>query len=122
MTQAVRPPYTAVRFTTRSRSYRRCFKMAIPVAAGIAILKHRLYDLDLVVNRTAVYGGLTACVIATYVAVVGVLGVVFQQRGGLGASLVATGLVAVLFQPLRERLQRAVNRLLYGDRAEPYAA
>jgi signal transduction histidine kinase len=96
--------------------------VGIPVAAGIAILRHHLYDLDLVVNRTAVYGGLTACVLATYVAVVGVLGVVFQQRGGLGASLVATGLVAVLFQPLRERLQRAVNRLLYGDRAEPYAA
>jgi signal transduction histidine kinase len=96
--------------------------VGIPVAAGIAILKYRLYDLDLVVNRTAVYGGLTACVIGIYVAVVGVLGVVFQQRGGLGASLVATGLVAVLFQPLRERLQRAVNRLLYGDRAEPYAA
>jgi signal transduction histidine kinase len=96
--------------------------VGIPVAAGIAILRHHLYDLDLVVNRTAVYGGLTACVIATYVAVVGVLGVVFQQRGGLGASLVATGLVAVLFQPLRDRLQRAVNRLLYGDRAEPYAA
>jgi two-component system NarL family sensor kinase len=96
--------------------------VGIPVAAAIAILKHRLYDLDLVVNRTVVYGGLTACVIATYVAVVSVLGTLFQQRGGLGASLVATGLVAVLFQPLRERLQRAVNRLLYGDRAEPYAA
>jgi signal transduction histidine kinase len=96
--------------------------VGIPVAAGIAILKHRLYDLDLVVNRTAVYGALTACVIGIYVAVVGVLGVVFQQRGGLGASLVATGVVAVLFQPLRERLQRGVNRLLYGDRAEPYAA
>jgi two-component system NarL family sensor kinase len=96
--------------------------VGIPVAAGIAILRHHLYDLDLVVNRTAVYGGLTVCVIATYVAVVGVLGALFQQRGGLGASLVATGLVTVLFQPLRERLQRAVNRLLYGDRAEPYAA
>jgi two-component system, NarL family, sensor kinase len=96
--------------------------VGIPVAAGIAILRNHLYDLDLVVNRTAVYGGLTACVLATYVAVVGVLGMLFQQRGGLGASLVATGLVAVLFQPLRERLQRAVNHLMYGDRAEPYAA
>jgi two-component system, NarL family, sensor kinase len=96
--------------------------VGIPVAAGIAILRHHLYDLDLVVNRTAVYGGLTACVLATYVAVVGVLGTLFQQHGGLGASLVATGLVAVLFQPLRERLQRAVNHLMYGDRAEPYAA
>jgi two-component system, NarL family, sensor kinase len=96
--------------------------VGIPMGAGIAILKHRLYDLDLVVNRTVVYGALTACVIGIYVAVVGVLGVVFQQRGGLGASLVAAGVVAVLFQPLRERLQRGVNRLLYGDRAEPYAA
>ena len=52
---------------------------------------------------------------------VGGLGALFQARGNLAVSLLATGLVAVLFQPLRSRLQRGVNRLLYGERDEPYA-
>jgi signal transduction histidine kinase len=56
-----------------------------------------------------------------YVLVVGYLGTLFQTSGNLLISLLATGLVAVLFQPLRERLQRAVNRLTYGDRDDPYA-
>jgi two-component system, NarL family, sensor kinase len=87
---------------------------------AIAIVRHHLYDIDLLINRTLVYGLLTALVVGMYVATVGLLGVVLQQRGGLLASLVATGVVAVVFQPLRERLQRAVNRLLYGDRQDPY--
>ena len=49
------------------------------------------------------------------------LGALFQAQGNLGVSLVATGLVAVLFQPLRGRLQRGVNRLMYGERDDPYA-
>ena len=87
---------------------------------AVAIVRHRLYDIDLLINRTLVYGLLTALVVGLYAATVGLLGVVLQQRGGLLASLVATGVVAVVFQPLRERLQRAVNRLLYGDRQDPY--
>jgi two-component system, NarL family, sensor kinase len=87
---------------------------------AIAIVRHHLYDIDLLINRTLVYGLLTTLVVGMYVATVGLLGVVLQQRGGLLASLVATGVVAVVFQPLRERLQRAVNRLLYGDRQDPY--
>ena len=93
----------------------------VPVAIGIAVLKYRLYDLDLVVNRALVYGLLTASVVAIYVLVVGYLGALFRTGGNLFVSLVATGLVAVLFQPLRERLQRAVNRLMHGERDEPYA-
>jgi len=93
----------------------------LPAAAGIAILKHRLYDIDLVINRTLVYGALTACVVGIYVLVVGYLGALFQARGNLAVSLGAAGVVAVLFAPLRERLQRAVNRLMYGERDEPYA-
>src|SRR5439155_14206074 len=60
---------------------------------------------------------LTASVVAIYILVVGLL---FQSSGSTVIALVATGLVAVLFQPLRQRLQRAVNRLLYGQRDEPY--
>src|SRR5215218_7176681 len=91
------------------------------IAVGIAVLKYRLYDLDLVVNRALVYGALTASVVAIYVLVVGYLGALFRTGGNLFVSLVATGLVAVLFQPLRERLQRGVNRLMHGERDEPYA-
>lgn len=96
--------------------------IALPTAIGIAILKYRLYDIDLVINRTLVYGTLTAGVVGIYVFVVVYLGAVFRTGGNLTISLVATGIVAVLFAPLRDRLQRAVNRLMYGERDEPYAA
>ncbi len=95
--------------------------LAIPAAMGVAIFKYRLYDIDLVINRTLVYGALSACVVGIYVFVVGYLGTLFRTGGNLAISLVATGLVAVLFAPLRDRLQHGVNRLMYGERDEPYA-
>ena len=57
-----------------------------------------------------------------YVAAVGLIGAVLSPTGDLVASLVVTGIVAVSFQPLRERVQRLVNRLMYGERDDPYAA
>jgi len=95
--------------------------LLMPAAIGIAILRYRLWDIDLIINRTLVYGTLTACVIALYVLVVGYLGVLFRVEDNLLVSLAATGLVAVLFQPLRESLQRGINRLMYGERDDPYA-
>lgn len=95
--------------------------IGIPVAVGIAILRHNLYDIDLIINRTLVYGALTTCVVGLYILVVGGLGAVLQERGSVAISLVATGLVAVLFAPLRDRLQHGVNRLMYGERDDPYA-
>ncbi|MDQ5817902.1 MAG: sensor histidine kinase [Actinomycetota bacterium] len=94
--------------------------LAVPVFTYIAILRYHLYDIDVIINRTLVYGALSACVVLIYVFAVGGLGALFQARGTLGVSLLATGLVAVLFAPLRDRLQRAVNRLLYGERDDPY--
>ncbi len=95
--------------------------LLVPLSIGVAILRYRLWDIDILINRALVYGALTACVVGLYVLVVGGLGALFQARGSLLISLLATGLVAVLFQPLRERLQRGVNRLVYGERDEPYA-
>jgi len=95
--------------------------LGIALAAAIAILRYRLYDIDLIINRTLVYGALTTGVIGIYVLVVGAVGLLFQQTNNLFVSLLATGLAALLVQPLRERLQRAVNRLMYGDRDDPYA-
>jgi signal transduction histidine kinase len=93
----------------------------VPVFTFIAILRYRLFDIDVVINRTLVYGALSACVVGIYVLAVVALGTVFQARGNLAISLLATGFVAVLFQPLRSRLQRSVNRLMYGERDDPYA-
>lgn len=95
--------------------------LGIAIAATIAILRYRLYDIDLIINRTLVYVTLTAGVIGIYVLVVGGVGLLFQKSSNLFISLLATGLAALLFQPLRERLQRGVNRLMYGERDDPYS-
>ena len=94
--------------------------LGVPAAVGMAILRYRLYDIDVLINRTLVYGTLTASVVAFYVLVVGALGTLFREGSSLAVSLVAAGVVAVLFAPLRERLQRTVNRLMYGERDDPY--
>jgi signal transduction histidine kinase len=95
--------------------------LIIPLAIGFAILRYRLWDVDPLINRTLVYGALTASVVIVYVLVVSYLGSLFHTESNLAISLVATGLIAVLFQPLRARLQRGVNRLMYGERDDPYA-
>jgi signal transduction histidine kinase len=92
----------------------------VPLCIGLAILRYRLWDIDIIIHRTLLYGMLTACVVALYVLVVVGLGTLLQTKGNLGLSLLATGLIAVLIQPLHTRLQRAVNRLLYGERDDPY--
>ena len=105
-------------------------RVVLPVSIGAAILRYHLWDIDLLVNRTLVYALLTAGVVGVYVLIVGGLGALFAgyplgaapAQGNLLIALVATGVVAVLFQPLRERLQRSVNRLMYGERDDPYAA
>jgi signal transduction histidine kinase len=94
--------------------------LLVPVTIGVAVLRYRLWDIDLLLNRTLVYGLLTASIIGLYLLVVVGLGTLFSALGNLLLSLLATGLVAVLFQPLRERLQRVVNRLMFGERDDPY--
>jgi two-component system NarL family sensor kinase len=95
--------------------------LILAVFTCVAILRYKLYDIDLLINRTLVYGSLSACIVGTYMLAVVGLGVLFQARGNLAVSLVATVVVAVLFQPLRSRLQRGVNRLMYGERDDPSA-
>lgn len=92
----------------------------IGVCLAIAVLRYRLFDIELVVNRALVYGTLTVCVIGLYVLVVGYLGMLFRVEDNLPLSLVATGVVAVAFAPLRSLVQRGANRLMYGERDEPY--
>lgn len=94
--------------------------LLIPLSIGIAILRSHLWNIDLIIHRTLVYGALSACVVGLYVLVVGGLGTLLQGQGNVLISLLATGLIAALFQPLRERLQRAVSYLVYGERSDPY--
>jgi two-component system NarL family sensor kinase len=95
--------------------------LMLAVFACVAILRYRLYDIDLLVNRTLVYGSLSAGGVLIYVLTVVGLGALFQARGNLAVSLVATGVVAIMFQPLRSRLQRGINHLMYGERDDPSA-
>ena len=96
--------------------------LGIPTAVAIAILKYRLYDIDVVINKTLVYGLLAAFITAVYVAIVVGIGAAIGQgsKPNLGLSILATAVVAVAFQPVRERVQRFANRLVYGRRATPY--
>ncbi|MDQ3707851.1 MAG: histidine kinase [Actinomycetota bacterium] len=93
----------------------------IPVAAGIAILKFRLYDIDPVVNKTLVIGSLALLVTGGYIAIVVGVGALTPVGAGW-LSLLTTAIVAVAFEPLRRRAQRLADRLVYGHRATPYEA
>ena len=93
---------------------------ALPVAVGVAIMKYGLYQIDPIINRSLVYGGLTAVVLGVYVGAVTIVGIVLQNHR-IPVPLIAAGTVAVVFQPVRDRLQRAVNRMMYGERDDPYA-
>jgi hypothetical protein len=96
--------------------------VGIPVAVGFAILRYRLYDIDQIINRTLVYGLLTAGITVVYLAIVVGIGTLIGSRSkpNLFLSIVATALIAVAFQPARERSRRLANRLVYGKRATPY--
>ncbi len=87
-------------------------------AIAIAILHYRLYEIDVLINRAVVYGGLAAFITAVYVLLVAVVGAFIGASEGL--ALVATAIVAVAFQPVRARAQGIANRLVYGKRATPY--
>jgi len=90
--------------------------LAIPIAAAIAILRHRLFDINVLVSRTVVFGGLAACITAIYLLFVVGIGAAIGTGVGsnVGLAVVATAIAAVVVQPLRETLQRAARRLVYG--------
>jgi class 3 adenylate cyclase len=95
---------------------------AMYTAIGIAVLRHRLYDIDLLLTRTLVYGLLTAAFTVVYLVIVVGIGTLVGSQGkaNLALSIAATGVIAVAFQPARDRSRRLANRLVYGSRATPY--
>jgi signal transduction histidine kinase len=93
----------------------------IPIAIGIAVLRYRLYDIDVVINKTIVFGALAAFIGAVYVGVVVLLGsAIGATTTNPALSIAATAIVALLFEPVRVRVQRVANRFVYGERATPY--
>jgi signal transduction histidine kinase len=94
----------------------------LPIAIGIAMVRYRLYEIDVVINRTILYGGLAVFVTAGYGIVVAGLGSLLGQRAGLGPvlTILAIALVAALLEPVRTRLQVLANVAVYGRRARPY--
>jgi signal transduction histidine kinase len=94
----------------------------VAVSIGLSVLRYRLYDIDVVISRTLVYGALAAFITAVYVGIVVGVGTLVGSGGrpNLALSIGATAVVAVGFQPVRERLQKVANRLVYGKRATPY--
>jgi two-component system, NarL family, sensor kinase len=94
--------------------------LPFPLSIAISILKHNLFEIDRLINRTLVYGLLTLSVGGVYLAVVGLLGLIFHTYGNWYILLAANALAALLFQPLRIWLSRGVNRFMYGERDEPF--
>jgi two-component system, NarL family, sensor kinase len=91
----------------------------LPASIAVAVLRYRLYEVDIWVNRALVYGALTAMVVLFYALLAGLAGLVWQENE-LAAPLAATVVIAVALHPLRLRMQRWVNRYVYGRRREPY--
>lgn len=91
----------------------------LPAAIGIAVLQRRLYDIQLLVNRSLTYGSLWLAIAALYAVVVGGVGAMAGQRGASWLAWLAAGVVAVSFAPLRDGLQRTANRLTYGQWSQP---
>jgi signal transduction histidine kinase len=95
---------------------------AVAASIGIAVLRHRLYDIDAVISRTLAYAALAALIVAAYLAVVVGAGALVGSRSGSNVLLpiLTTALVAIAFQPVRRRLERLADRIVYGTRATPY--
>jgi signal transduction histidine kinase len=93
---------------------------SVPLAIAVGVLRYKLLGIEVVVRRTLLYGALTGLVLLVFVAMTAALSSVMPS--GLAPELLAAALVAVGVVPLRDRLQRGVDRFVYGDRGDPLAA
>jgi signal transduction histidine kinase len=96
--------------------------LPFPFLIAAAIVRHGAFDIDVVVRRSLVYGGLSVAVLTTYVLATAVLGASLSHDSPFATALLATGVAALVALPVRDALQLTVRRLLYGDRDEPVRA
>jgi signal transduction histidine kinase len=96
--------------------------LPFPIFVAVAIVRHGAFDFDVAIRRSLVYGSLTVAVIVIYVVAAAALGVVLGSASLFATSLLATGVAALAALPIRDGLQRAVGRFVYGDRDEPVRA
>ena len=94
--------------------------LGVPAAITLAILKHGLYQIDVIINRAVQYGLLSATLTAVYAGIVIGIGTLAGYSGGPVLTIAAAVAVALLFQPVRRRAQLIANRVVYGERATPY--
>nr|MDP9328642.1 histidine kinase [Actinomycetota bacterium] len=96
------------------------FGIAVPASCGIAILKHGLYELDVVISKTVVYGVIAAVFTAVYLAIVVGIGTAIGSTRNPFLTVLAAATIAVAFNPVRDRAKRFANKMVYGKRASPY--
>ncbi len=92
----------------------------IPITIGMAILRYRLYDIDVVIRKTVVFAVLAGFIAVVYVAIVAGISVVVGNLSSTVASAIAAAVVALAIQPVRRWGQRTADRIVYGKRATPY--
>jgi signal transduction histidine kinase len=116
------PRVTGVEGTWLAAMPLRVAQVAVPLCVAVAVLRHRLLDIDMIVNRAAVVALATVLVAAGYVLVVVTVGLTVDGTNGFWSSLLATAVVALAFQPLRSWVVRVADRLAFGTSAAPYEA
>jgi signal transduction histidine kinase len=110
------PPITSAAYTASAV----IGLLGFPAAITVGILKYRLYEIDIIINRAVVYGLVSAGLTAVYAGIVLGIGALAGQQGSPVLTVAAAVAVALLFQPVRQRARRVANRLVYGERATPY--
>jgi signal transduction histidine kinase len=94
--------------------------LAVPFSIAMGVLKYRLYDIDIVINKAVVYGAIALFITVVYLTVVIGIGSLIGYASNPVLSAIAAAIVALAFQPARRRAQHLANRVVYGPRATPY--
>jgi two-component system, NarL family, sensor kinase len=115
-------PVTLFKGSLAPWTYAPLIFVACPIALSWTVLRFGLFDMQQVARESLLYGLLTACVLSGYIVIVALSGFMISDYPVFASPIIAMCIMALLFQPLRQRVQRGANRLIYGTRDEPYTA